>query len=55
MEKQQLQTTPVIVGEATGKPESLSFGGYLVLYSQYIVIALLVLAALVLRLVFGAP
>lgn len=44
--------------DANGTPRvqgRLSPGEYVVLYSQYIVIALLVLGALALRLAFGAP
>lgn len=40
---------------AGNAPARLSLGEHLMLYSQYILVALLVLGALVLRMVFGAP
>ncbi len=57
-----IQSGPIIYrgrpADANGTPRvqgRLSPGEYVVLYSQYIVIALLVLGALALRLAFGAP
>ena len=52
MNVQQKEVTASLVSE---KPERLSFGETLVLYSQYIVIVLLVIGALALRLIFGEP
>jgi hypothetical protein len=55
-----MNTADVKPAPATGdpipsKPERLSPWENVVLYSQYILIALLVLCAAVLRLVYGAP
>jgi hypothetical protein len=42
-------------GDGSQAPAPISLGGHVILYSQYTLIALLVLGALVLRLAFGAP
>jgi hypothetical protein len=55
MTQMNAQPKPNAPDAPTGKPERWPWWGYLVFYSQYILIALLVLCAIILRLVYGAP
>lgn len=55
MSDMNMQRRGIDLAGTVRAPVRLSLGQNLMLYSQYILIALLVVGALVLRLVFGAP
>jgi hypothetical protein len=55
MNTTDVRPAPEAGNPAPSKPERLSLWENVVLYSQYIIIALLVLCAAILRLVYGAP